>query len=266
MADTTRRTVIVPAGAAAIETIVEGHGPALVMLPSLGRDGYEDFDMVAALLAAGGLTVLRPQPRGIGGSTRPMQGASLHDLAADVAAVIRAEGGGRAVILGHAFGHFVARMTAVDHPDLVAGVVLAAAAARQYAPEIAATPRRAGDLSAPVEDRLAALRLGFFAPGHDPVPWLHGWHPATQRMQIDCRETQGVKQSDWWHAGMAPMLELIPALDPFKPREKWGELRAEFGARVEAVVIDDASHALFPEQPAKVAEVVLEWTRKHVLF
>jgi len=259
MADITRRRLLVPAGAATIETLVEGSGPALVMLPSLGRDGYEDFDAVAGLLAAGGLCVLRPQPRGIGGSIGPMQDASLHDLAADVAAVIRAEGRGRAVILGHAFGHFVARMTAVDHPALVRGVVLAAAAARQYAPEIAATPRQAGDLSAPEADRLAALRLGFFAPGHDPRPWLHGWHPATQRMQIDCREKQGVAQADWWHAGTAPMLELIPALDPFKPREKWDELRAEFGARVQVRVIEDASHALFPEQPEAVAGAILEW-------
>ena len=259
MADKTRRTVMVPAADAAIETIVEGAGPALVMLPSLGRDGYEDFDAVAALLAAGGLTVLRPQPRGIGGSNGNLESASLHDLAADIAAVITAEGGGRAVILGHAFGHFVARMTTVDFPDLVRGGVLAAAAARAYAPEIAATPRRAGDLAAPEADRLDALRLGFFAPGHDPTPWLHGWHPATQRMQINCREKHGVKQSDWWHAGVVPMLELIPALDPFKPRDKWDELRAEFGTRVQARVIENASHALFPEQSLAVAEVVLAW-------
>lgn len=256
-----RQTALVPAGPAIIETIIEGSGPALVMLPSLGRDGYEDFDTVAALVAAAGHTVLRPQPRGIGQSTGPMQGASLHDLAADIAAVIRAHGQGRAAILGHAFGHFVARMTAVDHPALVRGVILAAAAARSYAPEIAATPRRAGDLAASVEDRLAALGLGFFAPGHDPTPWLHGWHPATQRMQIDCREKQGVQQSDWWHAGTAPMLELIPEHDPFKPREKWGELRHEFGARVQMVVIPDASHALFPEQPEAVADAVAAWLR-----
>jgi len=257
----TRRTIIIPAGEAAIETIIEGAGPALVMLPSLGRDGYEDFDPVAEMLAAAGLTVLRPQPRGIGASTGPMQGASLHHMAADIAAVIRAEAAGRAVILGHAFGHFVARMTAVDHPSLVRGVILAAAAARQYAPEIAATPRRAGDLAASVQDRLAALHLGFFAPGHDPTPWLHGWHPATQRMQIDCREKQGVQQSDWWHAGTAPMLELIPALDPFKPPEKWQELRDEFGPRVQSAVIENASHALFPEQPQAVADAVLAWMR-----
>jgi pimeloyl-ACP methyl ester carboxylesterase len=256
----TRRTIIIPAGDAAIETIIQGAGPALVMLPSLGRDGYEDFDPFAEILAAAGLTVLRPQPRGIGASTGPMN-ISLHHMAADIAAVIRAEAAGRAVILGHAFGHFVARMTAVDHPALVRGVILAAAAARQNAPEIAATPRRAGDLAAAEADRLSALRLGFFAPGHDPTPWLQGWHPATQRMQIDCREKQGVQQSDWWHAGTAPMLELIPALDPFKPREKWQELRDEFGPRVQTAVIENASHALFPEQPQAVADAILAWMR-----
>ena len=55
------------------------------------------------------------------------------------------------------------------------------------------------------------------------------------------------------------MLELIPALDPFKPRDKWEELRTEFGLRVQARVIEDASHALFPEQPHAVAEAILGW-------
>ena len=112
-----------------IETFVEGSGPAIVMLPSSGRDGGVDFDVVAARLAAAGYTVLRPQPRGMMGSTGPMQGVSLHRLADDVTAVIDRLGTGRAVIVGHAFGHFVARMVAVDHPDDVRGVVLAAAAA-----------------------------------------------------------------------------------------------------------------------------------------
>ncbi len=241
-----------------IEVVVQGSGPALVMLPSLGRDGYEDFDTVAAALAAGH-TVLRPQPRGIGGSAGPLEGVSLHHMADDIAHVINALGGGRAAILGHAFGHFVARMTAVDYPDLVRGVVLAAAAARQYAPEIAATPRIAGNLALPDSERLAALRLGFFADGNDPRRWLRGWHPATQLMQINCREKQGVKQADWWGAGAAPLLELIPAQDPFKPREKWHELTTEFGPRVQKLVIPGASHALFPEQPQAVARAVGEW-------
>jgi pimeloyl-ACP methyl ester carboxylesterase len=253
-----RHTELVATPAGTVEVVAEGSGPALVMLPSLGRDGYEDFDTVAELLAPRH-TVLRPQPRGIGASTGPLAGVSLHHMADDIARVIDALGGGRAVVLGHAFGNFVARMTAADHPRRVRGVVLAAAAARSYAPEIAACPRIAGNPDLPEEERLAALRLGFFAAGHDPRRWLHGWHPATQRMQADCREKQGVARSEWWGAGAAPLLELIPAHDPFKPRPQWDELGAELGGRVHQRVIADASHALFPEQPQAVAGAIGEW-------
>lgn len=256
-----RHAEMVTGGDVVIETFVEGAGPAVVMLPSSGRDGAEDFDVVAARIAAAGFKVLRPQPRGIMGSRGPMTGVSLHELAGDVVMVIDRLGDGRAVIVGHAFGHFVARMAAVDHPAAVRGVVLAAAAASIWAPDIAATPYKSGNLSLPDEERLAALRLGFFAPGHDPAPWLKGWWPAAQRMEADSREKAGVKQLDWWGAGTAPLLELIPANDPFKPRDKWDELVKTYGSRVETVVISDASHSLFSEQPAAVADAIIAWVR-----
>ena len=190
-----------------------------------------------------------------------MEGTSLHQLAGDVALVIDRLGGGRAVLVGHAFGHFVARMTAVDHPAKVRGVVLAAAAASTWPKDIGETPYKAGNQALPDSERLAALRLGFFAPGHDPVAWLHGWWPATQVMQANSREKAGVKQSEWWSAGSAPLLELIPGSDPFKPRDKWDELKGSYGERVTTVVIPDASHALFPEQPAAVADAVIAWVK-----
>lgn len=258
-AEPMRKSVLTTNNGVTIESYIEGEGPPIVMLPSTGRDGAEDFDEVAHLLAQAGHKVIRPQPRGIAGSTGPMQGISLHQLADDVAMVIDAEAHGRAVIIGHAFGHFVARMTAVDHPAQVRGIVLAAAAAAQYPPEIAATPSRAGNLASPDADRLAALRLGFFAPGHDPTPWLQGWFPKTLEMQINSREKAGVKQSDWWSAGTAPLLELIPANDPFKPHDRWDEMKTAYGTRVKTVIVPDASHALFPEQPGPIAQAILTW-------
>ena len=256
-----RRSEIVAAPGLTIETYVEGAGPPVVMLPSYGRDGGGDFDAVAASIAAAGFRVLRPQPRGTAGSTGLMSGVSLHQLADDVALVIDRLGGGRAAIVGHAFGNYVARMVATDHPTEVKGVVLAAAAAAVYPAEIAATPARAGDLQAPEADRLAALRLGFFARGHDPRAWLEGWHPQTLAMQLSSQEKAGVKQSEWWSAGSAPLLELIPDSDPFKPHDRWGELAAAFGPRVQTIVIRGASHALFPEQPTAVAEGIIPWLR-----
>lgn len=241
-----------------IDVISEGQGPAVVLLPSLARDS-EDYDAVAEGLANAGFHVLRPQPRGIGKSTGPLSGISLHDLARDVAETIKALGGGRAVIVGHAFGNWVARMTAVDHPQLVRGVVIAAAAAKQYDPKLTAAINVAGDPAKPEADRIAALQFAFFASGNDPKVWLDGWHP-------DIRDAQraavaAVKQSDWWSGGTAPLLDLQAGSDPFKPADKRNEMKDEFGVRVTVAVIPNASHALIPEQPEAVVAVLVEWIR-----
>jgi pimeloyl-ACP methyl ester carboxylesterase len=128
-----RRAELVCFGDVQIEVIAEGEGPTVVLLPSLARDS-DDYDQVAEGLTAAGFRVLRPKPRGIGRSTGPMTNITLHDLARDIAEVVEKLGNGRAVIVGHAYGNWVARMTAADHPKLVRGVVIAAAAAKQYAP------------------------------------------------------------------------------------------------------------------------------------
>jgi len=159
-----------------IEVLLRGRGPLIVMLPSGGR-GAEDFDAVAARLAAEGFRVACPQPRGIGASTGPMSGISLHDLANDVAAVIRHEGGAPAVVVGHAYGNWVARMIAADHPELVRGTVIAAAGIKDYPKDIADAVVRCAQPNLPKQERLASLRIAFFAPGNDPSVWLGGWYP-----------------------------------------------------------------------------------------
>jgi pimeloyl-ACP methyl ester carboxylesterase len=241
-----------------IDLIVEGSGAPIVLLPSRGRDSA-DYDEVAAGIARAGFRVLRPQPRGILRSTGPMQGITLHDLARDVAVVIEHEHAGPAVIVGHAFGHFVAKMTAVDHPQLVRGVVLAAAAAKSYPAELSALVGKAGDPAVPEAERLRIMQKLFFAPGHDPSVWLRGWFPEANESQRAA--SQATKQSEWWAAGAVPLLDLQAEHDPFKPREKTNELKEEFGDRVTIVVIPDASHALIPEQPAAVTDAIVAWVR-----
>ena len=58
------------------------------------------------------------------------------------------------------------------------------------------------------------------------------------------------------------MLEIIPDADPFKPRECWEELRNQFGNRVSTEIVTDASHALFPEQPDRIADLVIAWCQR----
>ena len=238
-----------------IDTIVEGTGPAVVLLPSLARDS-EDYDEVAEGLASRGLRVLRPQPRGMGKSTGPLTNITLHDFARDVAEVIRQLGGGRAVVVGHAYGNWVARMTAVDHPDLVRGVVIAAAASKEYDPGLRIEIDKAGDPSLPDAVRVAALQKAFFAPGNDPRSWLSGWHPHLREAQRAA--AAAVPQKLWWSGGVAPLLDLQADHDPFRTPATRSEMHDEFGSRVAVVLIKGASHALFPERPGVVAAALAQ--------
>src|ERR1700721_952588 len=130
---------VVSRGDVDIEVLSQGSGAVIVLLPSLGRSG-EDYDAVAAMLASDGFRVLRPQPRGIGRSKGPMDGLNMHDLAADVAGIIENENKEPVVVVGHAFGNFVARQLAADRPDLVRGAVVAAGSPGQAPPAADAKP------------------------------------------------------------------------------------------------------------------------------
>jgi len=243
---------------ARIETIVEGKGPLVVILPSRGR-GAEDYDDLARELAKIGYRVLRPQPRGIGKSRGPMKGLTLHDLARDVAAVIAHEKAGPAVVVGHAFGNWVARMTAADHPKLVRGVAILAAAAKRYPEALAEAVTKCADVSLPDAERLKYLQFAFFAPGHDASAWLAGFHPEVNASQRAAG--LATPQEAWWGAGRAPLLDLQAEHDAFRPRATANDLREEFGERVSVATIADAGHALVPEQPQAVVAALLGWMR-----
>ncbi len=248
-----------------IDVIAEGNGPLIVLLPGRGR-GSEDFDEVAAGLAKAGFRVLRPQPRGAGDSTGPMKGLTLHDFARDNAEVVKHENAGPAVMVGHAFGSWVARMTAADYPQLVRGVVIAGAAAKAYpagfpgAKELSDAVRKSGDPALPDAERLGYLRAHFFAPGSDASVWLKGSYPDVDESQFAAG--RATKQPEWWGGGTAPLLDLQGELDPFKPRSMANEMREEFGERATVVVIPNASHALIPEQPDAVVDAIVTWFGK----
>ena len=243
-----------------IEVIAEGSGPLVVLLPSLGRDS-EEFDPVADRLAAGGLRVLRPQPRGYGRSTGPMKNITLHDYARDVAAVIEHENNGPAILAGHAFGHFVAKMTAVDFPQLTRAVILIGAAQKKPDAAVQRSVAIATDPSQPEAARLAALKHVFFAPGNDPTSWLTGFHASVRDAEIVARDS--TPQKEYYSGGTAPMLDIQGESDPYKPPSAANELVDEFGAgRVTVVRIPRAAHAVIVERPTAVSDAILGWVRR----
>jgi pimeloyl-ACP methyl ester carboxylesterase len=246
-------------GDTAIEYYAEGSGPLVVLLPSLGR-GAEDFSDVAPRLAHA-CRVLTPQPRGIGESRGPMGGVTLHDFARDVAAVIENEGGGPALVGGHAFGNFVARTLATDRPELVRGVALLGAThVWPVPPDVRDSIMNSSDLSLPDEERIKHLKYAFFAPASDPAVWLSGWYPEVKKAQRIA--TDATPQSEWWQAGTAPILDVQPEEDVMIPPESRSRYRDDLGERVSIVRIAGAGHALLPEQPAAVAQALLAFVRQ----
>lgn len=240
-----------------IEVHASGEGPLVVMLPSLGR-GAADFDRLAADVAAAGYRVACPVPRGLGASAVSDREETLATLAADVAAVIAGLGGGPAVIVGHAYGNRIARMTATNHPELVESLVLLACGG--FIPvteEMGVAIRTIFDPRNPPEDRLDAVGRAFFAPGNDASVWADGWYGKLARTQEQA--TVSTPVGDWWAGGTAPMLAVQPADDRLAVPANADALVEAVGDRVEVVVIPNAGHALLPEQPEAVAEVVASW-------
>jgi pimeloyl-ACP methyl ester carboxylesterase len=244
-----------------IEVRSEGSGPPVILLPSLGR-GAEDFDDLRTRIAAAGFCVFTPQPRGLGKSRGPMQHITLHDYAKDMAAIIKANGGAPAVIAGHAFGNFIARTTAADYPHLVKAVILIAATHLWPLPPEIRQSIHDSHITAQPEQQLRALKHAFFAPGNDAAVWLDGWNEAV--MHAERAATEATPKPEWWGAGDAPVLDIIPENDIMTPPETRNAYRDEMGAhRVTTTLIPRAGHALLPEQPLAVAEAIIHYLHYH---
>jgi len=198
------------------------------------------------------------EPRGIGASELRDEPLTMEDLALDVSCVVSELGDGRATVIGHAFGNRVARMVATTSPDEVESIVLLACGGKvPPAPEINAALLSCFDSSLGAEEHLKVVATAFFAPGNDASVWADGWY-------ADVAVTQGIASAStasdaWWTAGNADVLIVQPAQDVVAVPENAYQIKSALGERATLVVIDQAGHALLPEQPEQVARVVVQW-------
>lgn len=243
---------------ATINTLIDGHGPTIVLIPSAARDSL-DMDVTAAALAQGGYQVLRPQPRGTAGSSPNRPDETLNTYAYDVACVLDRVGNAPAVVVGHAFGNWIARVFAVRYPSKTRGVVLAAAAASEYPVSLRDDLERIVAPDTPESERRRLIAATFFAARSDASVWWSGWYPEVDSAQSLAASTP--PRDQWWGAGDAPLLEIHALEDPWMPAERRGDMRRDHGARVTTRTVADASHALFPEQPQQVSGHILDWVK-----
>ena len=256
---------MVKVGDTDLECFDHGAGPAIVLLPGGGlATGY--LGDLADALADAGFRAIRVNPRGAGGTTGPMTGLTLHDLAADVAGVIAALSLGSAFVLGHAFGNRVARTVAADNPELVRGVILVAAGGKvEPQPEAQRALMTLFTPTASEAEVLDAMTWMVGSPENAASVWKRfkgDRAPAAAAVQMAA--AQATALGDWWSPpGDVPYLVIQGLKDQAAPVENGQLLRDELGDRVTVVDIPDAGHLQPLEAPGPVAEATIAFARRH---
>lgn len=237
-----------------------GSGPPVVMLPGIGRPS-SDLAALARLMAQAGYTAVLPEPRGMGRSSGPLAGITLQDLAADVAAVIEAQGARPTLVVGHAFGNRVARTLATDRPDLVDTIALLSCSGKVPHDAAVANANHVGiDLTATAEERAAAARAVWFGPGADPTPWLSGWNLEVRAAFVEAGNATPLEH--WWTAGNAQVLIVQGLDDVSAPAANGHLLKEDLGQRGTLVELPGVGHSLPVEAPAAIANALLDYLRK----
>ena len=165
------------------------------------------------------------------------------------------------LLVGHAFGNWVARVLVHDRPEQVRAIaILAASVTTETNARTRVWIDGSFDMSLADAQRLKHLQAGYFASGNDPRAWLSGWHPDVARMQREA--TTATTERAWLRAAeRARLLYVAAAEDAISPPPSLDALRAAMGPRAELTIVPRAGHALLPEQPAATAAALIGFSQ-----
>tara|TARA_Y100001933_G_C18949599_1_gene543122 strand:+ start:462 stop:1343 length:882 start_codon:yes stop_codon:yes gene_type:complete len=239
-----------------LEIFERGSGRTVLMHPSLGRPA-QDFEMLGNAVAKAGYHVVLINPRGIGGSTGPMDKATLNDLGNDVWMVADELDVDRAFVLGQNYGTRVSRAVSWLKPDRVIGLMLLACGG-EVEPD-AATWKVFWSMYDPdlsPEEHRKAVASSMFAPGNDPTPFLTGWHQKTAQLQKDAAMRTDFKPM--MKGGTAPALVIQGLEDKIAPPQNAFDF-ATSRPNAWLVAFPDMGHAMLPEHPTQIADTVISF-------
>lgn len=204
--------------------------------------------------------------RGHGDAPKPDSGYAIDDFAADVIPLLDELGVGQVVLVGHSLGSLVASRVAIDHPERLAGLVLAGAfghplganpameevrpftALEDPVPREVAHEFQSSTLTRPLPDGM----LDGFVAESLKVP-AHVWRGIFGNIpQVDLSDELG--------AITAPTLILQGDADAFVTQSDSDMLLDAIpGSRL--TVYENAGHAMHWEQPERFAADVVEFSR-----
>lgn len=159
-----------------------GAGPPVVLIPGLGGDGRFWAGVVAELRDSFDLLVV--DHRGAGRSSRPEGDYSIAAIAADVLAVMDAEGIVAAHLVGHSTGGAIVQTLALDAPGRTRSLVISGSWDRPDARFRAAFAARAALLDAGLAEPYQRLTHVF---GYDSA-WLDVHEAELDRAAAAARE------------------------------------------------------------------------------
>jgi pimeloyl-ACP methyl ester carboxylesterase len=108
-----------------VHAVIGGDGPPLLLLPGWPQFWYE-WRLVMPRLADR-FTVVAPDPRGSGDSTKAESGYDAATMASDMAALMSELGHSTYAVVGHDVGMIVGYVLAADQPDRVTRLAVAEA-------------------------------------------------------------------------------------------------------------------------------------------
>lgn len=259
---------------------VHGHGPPLLLVAGTGFPGATwPPEMVRPL--ARDLTVVTFDHRGTGATPATPGPYATRTFAADAAALLRELGLAPAHVLGHSMGGRVAQWMALDAPDVVASLILAASGPgpfRADRPHIRAVPPYTreriarfgyeGYMAAHIRDtfftpefaaahpeRVACLVTAFWE--HRPTLGNYLKHVAARQRHRTTHLLDRIR---------LPTVLLIGDRDTHEggTGNHWEQSQylAAHLPRAELRVIRGASHGLFWETPEETVAAIRAWAAK----
>ncbi|MEZ4621692.1 MAG: alpha/beta hydrolase [Caldilineaceae bacterium] len=141
-------------------------GEPVIMLHGTS-DSWNSFAPVLPHLSVA-YHVFALDQRGHGDSSKPADGYTMAEFAADVVAFMDAQGIAKATVLGHSMGSMIAQLTAIHYPDRVARLVLAGSMVTVGNPGLLEFNASLQTLTDPVD--LAFVRAFQVSTVNQPIP------------------------------------------------------------------------------------------------
>ncbi|WP_327435256.1 alpha/beta fold hydrolase [Streptomyces sp. NBC_01236] len=239
-----------------------GTAPALLLVHGWGGNGG-DWDPTLPYWRH---RVIVPDLRGHGRSPKPGEGYGARDFAADLAELLRGLDTGPVVAVGHSMGGQAVTALAVEHPELVRGLVVVDPAYGADEAEAARIPAEQEELRAEGPEWAARFVTGAFRPG------LYDELRDRQRQLMTEMDTDVLVQCRNGMYLNPGAFGLRPATVTYLARRECPVLgvyatpgAAEFergtltDPRSRVTVFDGTGHYLHEERPREFVELVEHW-------